>query len=121
MPSGIYIRTEKHKVNWFPKGEKHWNWKNGRIIHPPGYILILNRNHPLCSANGYVYEHRLVAEKCLGRYLLQEERIHHINGVFDDNRPENLYLFPSRGFHIGFHHLKNKPQLVSNLSNESNG
>ena len=54
-----------------------------------------------------VYEHILVAEKKLGRYLIKGECVHHINRIKDDNREENLIVFPSNGEHIS-HHLKNK-------------
>jgi HNH endonuclease len=49
--------------------------------------------HPRAGKGSYVFEHALVMEEILGRYLLPGENVHHLNGVRDDNRPENLELW----------------------------
>jgi hypothetical protein len=49
--------------------------------------------HPRGGKSGYVFVHILVMEQLLSRYLLPQESVHHLNGVRDDNRPENLELW----------------------------
>lgn len=57
-----------------------------------GYVMVYEPEHPNKSFKGWQYEHRLVVEKALGRYLASDEAVHHINGTKDDNRLENLQV-----------------------------
>lgn len=66
------------------------NNKGGTMRHR-GYILQWAPDHKN-SVKGYVYQHRIVMELSIGRLLLKEEIVHHINGVKDDNRIDNLKI-----------------------------
>lgn len=76
------------------RGANAPGWKGGRIRHREGYIRVVrDPDDPLTSGEGrYVMEHRLAMARHLGRPLRRSETVHHINGVKDDNRIENLEL-----------------------------
>lgn len=61
-------------------------------IHPNGYILIYVPEHPKSFRGGWYYEHRMVAEKHLGRILNSWETIHHISEIKTHNEWDNLFV-----------------------------
>ena len=100
-----YTPWNKGLRNW-RNGSKNPAWKGGRIRHSRGYILIHKPDHPFCDDKGYVFEHRLVMEKELERYLKKIELVHHKNDIRDDNRIDNLRLFETTGKHSAYHNIK---------------
>jgi len=84
------------------KGENHPMWKGGRNINKL-YITIYKPEHPNIVYGKYILEHRLIAEKSLGRYLKKDETVHYINGNGKDNRNSNLIIC-SRSYHQWLHH-----------------
>lgn len=85
-------------------GPRHPLWKGGRQTTVSGYALVyVGRGEPMADAKGYVFEHRLVMAKVVGRPLSPEEVVHHINRDPGDNRPENLRLFSSNAEHMRHH------------------
>uniref|UniRef100_A0A6H2A3B5 Putative homing endonuclease n=1 Tax=viral metagenome TaxID=1070528 RepID=A0A6H2A3B5_9ZZZZ len=72
-----------------PVGEKHWKWNGGRQVRD-GYVSLLRPQHPRANNFGYVLEHILVWEEFNNRTVPDGWIIHHLNGIRDDNRPENL-------------------------------
>ena len=87
-------------------GDKNPMWGGGIIPHSDGYLYQHAPEHPFAS-NGYVLQHRLVAEEHLRktnpdsialvkiegkRYLRKEFAVHHKDMDRVNNTPENLMV-----------------------------
>ena len=95
-----YTQTPEFREKISKASKKAWaegknKGRTGKVMKrkkKDGYILLYKPNHPNATYEGRVYEHRLIMEKYLGRYLEKWEYIHHKNGIKDDNRIENLEI-----------------------------
>lgn len=75
-----------------------------------GYLYIYRPDHPNSMKSGYVAEHRLVAEKKIGRLLTEHEVVHHIDEDKHNNKAENLVVMTSsehNSYHIKKRMMKN--------------
>ena len=98
------------------RGTKSPRWKGGRYSDDRGYVYIKAPDHPHAYQYGYVPESHIVAEKAIGRYLQSGEVVHHINGIKNDNRPDNLSVMTNS------EHVKRHGTLrESNVSRERHG
>lgn len=96
----------REEVRDMPNGKLNGMWKGGRTLASNGYVLIrVGKLHHLSDVRGYAYEHRIVAEGKLGRRLEPGEIVHHIDGIKDNNAPNNLEVVSSNAEHY-FRHRK---------------
>ena len=96
----IYFGFPKANQKFY-KRELNANWKGG-YKQWDGYIRIRCPEHPYVAVDGYLPQHRLVMEEHIGRYLLPNEHVHHIDGDKSNNKIENLELLSPNN-----HHTKN--------------
>lgn len=101
-------------------GPRNPNWRGGRITDPRGYVLIKQPDHPFADVRGYVYEHRLVAEAHLGRYLLPAEEVHHVDEHPSNNRWSNLKVTAGRAEHAVEHRSSTLHSRAVRLPGEPN-
>lgn len=95
--------TGEKNPNFNNRGASNPLWKSDKKESPYGYILIRVLDHPFKNCDGFVFEHRLVAEQYLlteensaeidgKHYLKQEYDVHHKDRNRKNNNPDNLLV-----------------------------
>ena len=87
-------------------GAASGSWRGGRR-KSSGYVQVWlspeeRATHTCPMVHGYIYEHRLKAERAIGRCLHRNEVVHHVNGDRLDNRNTNLVVC-TNGYHQDLH------------------
>lgn len=88
--SGTNNHAWKGGVTYF---RKHGNYK------PIKYVRCPLQFQDMARKDGYVMEHRLFVAQAVGRPLTRAESVHHVNHDPQDNRLDNLMLFPTNRDH----------------------
>lgn len=93
------VKCARSKNGGHNKKPESW-WRTSK-----GYIA--GRTWLPDGTRHYIKQHRYFMERHLGRKLLPNEDVHHINGVKDDNRIENLQVI-IHGEHSRHHNLNGR-------------
>jgi hypothetical protein len=67
--------------------------KESRIM---GRIAVYVPDHPAANSSGYVLRSRYVVEQALGRYLIKDEEVHHIDRNKLNDELGNLQVLTKR-------------------------
>lgn len=88
-----------HYQRWRAHGDA-----NVKLVADAGSGTINPRGYRVYKVGGKEKkEHVLVVERILGHGLPSGAVVHHVNGIRNDNRPENLVVCPGRAYHAFLH------------------
>ena len=111
-------------------GDKNPTWKSNERISSYGYKLIRDLTHPFANSDGFVFEHRLIAEKELlnntnsvvinnKKYLSKDYVVHHIDFNRLNNQINNLRVM-KRNEHTYLHWKLRKRENLKIYCKENN-
>lgn len=99
-----FCSSKCKSIKQFQDPSKHGRWKGGSR-ETLGYKEIK-------VGRKYIKEHRMIAEKALGRKLLHSEIVHHINFDKKDNRIDNLIVM-NRIWHNKIHNYLTRTRAAT--------
>lgn len=79
------------------------------------YIFIYCPEHKKANLQGNVRLHILIAEQKLGRELVEDECVHHLDLNKHNNEPDNLIVFKTNEDHSRFHKTGIKIEIEPNV------
>ena len=86
-------------------------WNIEKTVNKGDYLYAVVKGHPGASKYGYILYHRVVMQNHLGRLLMANEVVHHIDGNKFNNDISNLELMDSKR-HAKLHKLKHGRKYV---------
>lgn len=78
-------------------------YKDLAIVEGRPYDTVYLPMHHRAQKDGTVGVHILVAEELLGRQLMDDEVVHHVDFDKKNNNPCNIWIFDSRRSHAAYH------------------
>lgn len=105
---------QKHYTRWRTHGDptiRLTDYGSGRTTNGHGYVMVKRPGHPLAQAHGWVMEHRAIAYDA-GLLTDVSMVVHHVNGIKDDNRLENLKVMTNEE-HTRHHESERRGRVVA--------
>lgn len=85
------------------RGANNPRYKGGRQSSGNGHVYATVPKHPKADKRGRVYEHIIVAERALGKFLPPLAIVHHVDLDGTNNEPANLVICQDQGYHLFLH------------------
>ncbi len=87
------------------------------ITTAAGYVAISAPGHPRAHGSGsYVFEHILVVERALGKFLDRKHPVHHVDENPGHNSNSNLVACEDQAYHLLLHQRQRALDATGNPS-----